>query len=265
MHDSLDPLKILEFYKQIGIQEAIADVPINYLDKPNIVSQNKETPKITEKPPMPPRQKTIIQSPHELLVKTQKIADDCKTIADLKKAVESFKDLSICKTATNVVFGDGNFDSDIMFIGEAPGADEDLQGIPFCGASGKMLESALSYIGLKRSEDFYITNTLFWRPPGNRKPTSEELMICKPFVQKHIALFKPKIIILIGATSVVSLLEVKEGITKIRGKIFDYKNQYIDKSIPATPIFHPSYLLRSPGQKYFFWQDLLKLKNNILV
>lgn len=254
MSERIKEIEILEFYLQMGIKEAFADDPINYLQKKELKPENKVSI-------MP--KKVKINSPSEIEIVTRQIADDCKNIDDLKSAVNNFKDLSITKTATNVVFADGDFNSDIMLIGEAPGADEDLQGIPFCGASGKMLESALKYINLERSKNFYITNTLFWRPPGNRKPTNEELMICKPFLEKHIALFKPKLIILIGATSVSGVLGIKEGISKIRGKQFNYKNQYIENDIVTIPIFHPSYLLRSPGQKKHFWQDLLRIKSYI--
>ena len=186
-----------------------------------------------------------------------------KIWSHLKKAVESFDGISLTKTATNTVFSDGQKDAEIMLIGEAPGAEEDAQAIPFCGASGQMLDSMLSHIGLSRKENFYITNTLFWRPPGNRRPTPEELAICLPFVEKHIALIDPKIIILVGSTAVSALIDTKEGITKIRGKYFDYQNEYLKNPIKTTPIFHPSYLLRSPGQKKFAWLDCLNIRKYI--
>jgi DNA polymerase len=173
--------------------------------------------------------------------------------------VESFDGISITQTATNTVFADGQADAQIMLIGEAPGAEEDAQAIPFCGASGQMLDSMLAYIGLSRKKNIYITNTLFWRPPGNRRPTAEELAICLPFVEKHIALIKPKIIILVGSTAVAALIDSKKAITQLRGHYFDYQNEYIDSPIKTTAIFHPSYLLRSPGQKQHAWQDCLKI------
>lgn len=186
------------------------------------------------------------------------------TLQALRTAVENFKDLSICKTAMNTVFADGNPDAEIMFMGEAPGADEDRQGVPFCGASGQLLAQMLACIGLKREENFYITNSIFWRPPGNRKPTPQELAACAPFVEKHIALFKPKLIILVGATAVTALFgKSKPGISKVRGTFFDYQNALCDDPIKTTAIFHPSYLLRSPGQKRLIWQDLLTIKHFI--
>jgi len=154
-------------------------------------------------------------------------------------------------------------DASVMFIGEAPGAEEDAKGIPFCGASGKLMDQIFAHVGLSRDKNIYITNTIFWRPPGNRKPTPEELAMCEPFVEKHIALIRPKLIVLVGGTAVASILGITQGITKIRGKFFDYKNGYLDYSIKAVPIFHPSYLLRSPGQKRYAWIDALQIADFI--
>lgn len=204
-----------------------------------------------------------ISNPNAAKQNTLRIAQSCNDIESLKAAIYNFQDLSIAKTATNTVFGDGNVNSEIMLIGEAPGAEEDLQGIPFCGPSGQLLDQMLACIGLSRQQNFYITNTIFWRPPGNRRPTPEELAICLPFVEKHIALIQPKIIVLVGGTAIASLLNSKEGITTMRGKFFDYQNQYLSMPVKTTAIFHPSYLLRSPGQKRIAWQDMLMLQQYI--
>lgn len=247
----------LKWMYEMGADEAIDDIAVSRYKKPTLVKSNKpkEQPDIS---------RPVIKSPSALVQKTRKLADECENLEQLKEAVSNFKDLSICKTATNVVFSDGNASSEIMMIGEAPGAEEDLQGRPFCGASGQMLDQMFSYIGLDRKTNFYITNTLFWRPPGNRKPTAEELVICKPFVEKHIALIKPKVIILVGGTAIASILDSKEAITKIRGKYFDYSNQYTNSPIKTTAVFHPSYLLRSPGQKKHAWLDCLNIKKYLL-
>lgn len=251
--------QLLQWYHEMGVDEAIEDTPVNQLEKikkENAMStfQAKRTASAGGVP---------LQNPENGKLQTRELVDGCKTREALEKVVRDFKGLAITKTATNTVFCDGNPEADIMMIGEAPGAEEDIQGIPFCGASGKMLEQALAYIGLERSRNFYITNTIFWRPPGNRKPTPEELAVCEPFLQKHIALVKPKLIILIGGTAVTGVLGQKQGITALRGKFFNYTNPYLDGNIDTTAIFHPSYLLRSPGQKRFFWQDLLKLRQHI--
>ncbi len=259
--------KVLDWYQDMGVDETIGEVAVNRTKKSEnvnpVIAEQIDFPKIVE-------QKVVFaESPSQFLGpigaagNTRGSADKCNSLADLEKAVRDFKGISITKTATNTVFADGNAKSEIMMIGEAPGAEEDAQGIPFCGASGKMLDQIFSFIGLAREKNFYITNTLFWRPPGNRRPTPEELAICKPFVEKHIALIKPKLIILVGGTAVASLLGTEHSITKIRGKFFDYTNPYLDGNIKVTAVFHPSYLLRSPGQKRFAWYDALTIKHYI--
>jgi len=203
---------------------------------------------------------TTLPNPTKMTINTRQMATDASSLEELRQCVENFTALSITKTATNTVFSDGQPTAKIMFVGEAPGADEDLRGIPFCGASGQLLDQMLKYIGLDREKNFYITNTLFWRPPGNRRPTPEELAVCAPFVEKHVALLNPDIIILVGGTAITALLGKTEGISKLRGKFYQYTNEFLDHSIPTTAIFHPSYLLRSPGQKRYAWSDLLQLK-----
>lgn len=189
------------------------------------------------------------------------LADAAADLPALEAAVRSFTGCALKKTATNTVFAQGVAESRVMFIGEAPGAEEDRQGVPFCGPSGQLLDLMLSFIGLNRAENFYITNTLFWRPPGNRQPTTEELEICKPFVEKHIALVKPKVLVLVGGTATKSVLNDTRGITRIRGQLFAYTNDYLNgESIPVHVIYHPSYLLRQPLAKKQCWGDLLALK-----
>ena len=190
--------------------------------------------------------------------------EQCNNLIELRQAVESFEGLSIKKTATNTVFADGNPDADIMAIGEAPGANEDEEGIPFCGMSGKLLDQVLASINLTRAKNLYITNSLFWRPPGNRKPTLEENAVCLPFVEKHIAIVKPKLILLVGSTAASALLNSTETISRLRSKFYQYSNIYLESPIPVAVIFHPSYLLRQPLQKKTVWFDLLKIKKTFL-
>lgn len=199
-------------------------------------------------------------SNNEWVKKAQELADSCSTLDKLKEEVANFDGLAIKKSATNCVFGEGNPKSKVMFIGEAPGENEDLEGRPFCGVSGQLLDKMLKQIGLKRSENFYITNTIFWRPPGNRKPTPEELAICKPFVEKHIALINPAVIVLVGATATTGVLNSKDSISQLRKVISQYQSPVLGKNIPCFAIYHPSYLLRSPSQKKVGWEDLIKLK-----
>ncbi len=190
---------------------------------------------------------------------SRQLADKCNTLQELELAVKSFNGCAIKKVAINTVFADGKLGAKIMMIGEAPGANEDKEGIPFCGQSGKLLNNILPSIGLKR-EDVYITNTVFWRPPGNRRPTPDELELCRPFVEKHIALVAPEVIVLVGSTAVESLLGNKFSMHQIRNEYYDYTNEYLTKPIKTAVIFHPSYLLRQPTKKKLMWFDVLKLK-----
>lgn len=197
----------------------------------------------------------------DAVAEARALADAAHDLAALEEAVRSFNGCALKKTATNTVFSQGVASSRVMFIGEAPGADEDRQGVPFCGASGQLLDRMLSFIGLNRQENFYITNTLFWRPPGNRQPTEQELEICRPFVEKHIALVNPKLLILVGGTATKSILNESRGITRLRGQVFEYKNIYIEQPIKVHVLYHPSYLLRQPLAKKQCWGDLLAIKD----
>ena len=196
----------------------------------------------------------------DAVANARELADVASDLSELEAAVRVFNGCALKRTATNTVFAQGVPESRVMFIGEAPGAEEDRSGVPFCGASGQLLDKMLSFIGLKRDTNFYITNTLFWRPPGNRQPTAEELQICRPFVEKHIALVNPKVLILVGGTATQAILNETRGITRLRGQVFSYKNNYMDEDVPVHVIYHPSYLLRQPLAKKQCWADLLALK-----
>ena len=182
---------------------------------------------------------------------------------DLINIVEKFDGCRLKDFASNTVFSDGVQNAKILLIGEAPGATEDEQGIPFCGESGFLLDKMLETIGLSRKQNIYITNTIFWRPPANRRPTPEEIETCKPFVEKHIALLNPELIILIGGTATASLLGKKENISDIRKNYYSYTNQYLEKPILTTALFHPAFLLRQPSKKKDTWFDLLKIRDHL--
>jgi len=188
-------------------------------------------------------------------------AAEAKSLADLRAALERFDGCALRLTATHTVFADGNPQADVMLVGEAPGADEDRQGLPFVGVSGQLLDRMMAAIGLGR-DDFYITNVCFWRPPGNRKPSPAELAACRPFVERHIEIVNPKVLVLVGGSSAQNLLETAEGITRLRGRWFDYRTS-AGVVIPALPIFHPAYLLRQPELKRETWRDLLLLRHRL--
>ncbi len=189
------------------------------------------------------------------------------SLAALREAVAAFDGCGLKRTAMNTVFADGAPEGRLMLIGEAPGAEEDRQGKPFVGASGQLLDRMLAAIGLSRAADAYITNIVFWRPPGNREPSAEETAICRPFLERHIELKKPDILVFLGGPSAKTLLGRKEGITRLRGRWFDYRLPDTAGAgappIPAMPMFHPAYLLRSPLNKREAWRDLLAIRERL--
>ena len=179
------------------------------------------------------------------------------TLSDLKKAMSDV-DIPIKYCATNMVFGMGNEKADILLLGEAPGAEEDRQGLPFVGQSGQLLDKALAAVGLDRTK-VYITNILPWRPPGNRTPNTQEVALFRPYVIKHISLINPKVVVCLGGTSTKALLQTTEGIMKLRGRWTSVEGI----SAKIIPTFHPAFLLRSPSQKKEFWRDFLVVKEEI--
>lgn len=185
-----------------------------------------------------------------------------QSLADLKDELSRFEGCALRHTAMNLVFADGVPSAPVMFVGEAPGEDEDRQGKPFVGVSGQLLDRMLGTAGLSRQTDAYISNILFWRPPGNRAPTDAEIAACLPFAERHIALIKPQFLVLLGGVAAKSLLRTKEGITRLRGRWVDYippLGSGLTETIPCLPMYHPSYLLRQPGAKRQAWNDILLL------
>ena len=186
-----------------------------------------------------------------------------QTLEALKQAMADFDKCDLKRTASHLVFSDGNPAAKIMVIGEAPGRDEDRVGLPFVGKAGQMLDHMLASIGLSR-DDVYITNILPWRPPGNRTPTSEEIAMMRPFVARHIQLMSPDVIFAVGGTSAKSLLQVSDGIMKLRGKRFDLSlpsgNDGPETRYPVLPSLHPAYLLRAPHHKALAFKDLLAVR-----
>lgn len=188
------------------------------------------------------------------------IAARCSSLAELKAALESFEGSQLKKNATNTVFADGNPESRILFVGEAPGRDEDRMGLPFVGRAGKLLDQMMAAIGLDRTSA-YIINVLPWRPPDNRNPEATEVAQCIPFLRRHIELAAPEILILLGAVSVRHVLGLAEGIMKYRGRWMEYRVGA--KMIPVMPTLHPAYLLRQPAHKKLAWRDLQAVADRI--
>jgi uracil-DNA glycosylase family 4 len=259
----------LSWYAEMGVDSCVEDSP--QVIKAEIVANAqvaaiKPTPSVPSDQQRPaPKAEPVapalpLASIAEAVAQARAAADAATTLAELEAAVRAFNGCSLKRTATNTVFAQGVADSRLMFIGEAPGAEEDRNGVPFCGPSGQLLDRMLSFIGLNRAENFYISNCLFWRPPGNRQPNPEELEICRPLVEKHIALVNPKMLVLVGGTATSAILRDTRGITRLRGQVFRYTNNYMAEDVPVHVIYHPSYLLRQPLAKKQAWGDLLALK-----
>jgi DNA polymerase len=203
---------------------------------------------------------TIPLEEKQAALSARSVASDCRTLDELREALANFEGCALRYTAKNLVFADGNPNARVMLVGEAPGRDEDLQGLPFVGRSGQLLDRMLASIGLDRTS-VYIANTLPWRPPGNRTPTPAEQAICMPFIERQIELSSAEVLVLVGGVSAKQLLATDTGIMKLRGRWGTYRAG--GRELPALPIFHPAYLLRQPAQKRLAWRDLLALKAHL--
>ncbi len=279
-------LPLLDWYSAMGAGTLLSDEPRNYYqtsDQPLSLIVQKTTHNQPQQKPLPPKlvepsfspplkQQEPKQQGYVPVKKTLQKNDlgdthparACQTLVELRQAMETATGCDLIKAATTTVFSGGNPKADIMFIGEAPGAEEDRTGEPFVGQSGQLLDAILATIGLDRTM-IYITNIIPWRPPGNRPPTTSEIAYCLPFIERHIALVRPKIIILLGGVATKTLLRRDDGILKLRGELLSYtplhKDDAGDAAILAMPTFHPSYIMRSPSQKSCVWKDMLTLKD----
>jgi len=271
----LHPLEVLRFYAESGVDIALDETAPNRLEAPAPVIEGYqfEVPKRDPQKREPPKpfgsQAPALGSqsaarngaqpaaPDAAIRDAGKLAADANSLDELRTALESFAGCALKTTAMRTVFADGNPQTRIMFVGEAPGADEDREGLPFVGRSGKLLDRMMAAIDLDRTS-VYIANIIPWRPPGNRTPTPQESAICLPFIKRQIELVNPDILVCLGGPSATTLLEVREGITRSRGRWFDYDTG--TRKIKAIALFHPAYLLRSPAHKKLAWQDLLSIK-----
>ena len=198
-----------------------------------------------------------LATPDAAIMAAREGARTAANLDDLRKLLESFEGCSLRNTATQLVFADGNPQGRVMFVGEAPGHEEDISGRPFVGRSGKLLDRMIEAIGLDRTK-VYIANVVPWRPPGNRTPTPQETAICLPFIRRQIELANPDILVCLGGPSMQTLLGTKDGITRMRGRWFPFDTG--SREIRALATFHPAFLLRSPLQKRLSWRDFLAIK-----
>jgi len=250
---------LLDFYAEAGVDALLGEQPVDRLVAPEAPPQRAAQRVAT---PLNPdiRQgaaPTAPPSPDAAAMAAREAAKSAQTLEELRGILDKFDGCALKATATRLVFADGNPRARVMFVGEAPGRDEDIEGLPFVGRSGKLLDRMLAAIGLDRTSA-YIANIVPWRPPGNRTPTPQESAICLPFILRQIELADPDILVCLGGPSAQTLLGIKDGITKTRGRWFSFATG--KREIRAMPTFHPAFLLRSPLQKRFAWRDFLAIK-----
>jgi uracil-DNA glycosylase family 4 len=259
-------LALLRWYVEMGVDETIGDEPVNRL-APRAPPRASAIRPTEPEAATPQSVRAVAASPPAAFVDSlgeaaqsaRLLAARADTLAALEAAIAGFDGCALKRTATNTVIADGNPAASVMIIGEAPGADEDRIGRPFVGRAGQLLDRMLAAIGLDR-EGVLITNVIYWRPPGNRTPTTDEIAACVPFVLRHVALVRPKVLVLAGGTAARALLPPGPGITRLRGRWFDLAVPGLDQPVPTLPMFHPSFLLRAPERKREAWRDLLALR-----
>jgi uracil-DNA glycosylase family 4 len=264
--ESHDALAHLAWQVELGADEAILDAPVNRFETvekaenpaPSAIAQALQA----QKPAAPAA--PVARAPDKTaaaaaaVAQAEALAASATTLSELQAALAGFEGCELRHGARNLVFSDGNPAARVMIVGEAPGRDEDIQGKPFVGRAGQLLDAMLGAIGLSRTagdagSSVYITNMLPWRPPQNRDPTPEEISMLQPFVRRHVELADPEVLILMGNSACFGLMG-KRGITRLRGNWEDVSGR------PAMPMFHPAYLLRNPVAKREAWADLLSLK-----
>jgi DNA polymerase len=250
--------QLLAFYLEAGVDCALSDEPLDRLADPDIVQAPREAPPAAPAKVVSTAAPSFFQAepppaPDAAIASAREAARTAPTLEALRALLENFDGCALRNTATKLVFADGNPAARVMFVGEAPGRDEDIEGLPFVGRSGKLLDRMIAAIGLDRTKA-YIANVIPWRPPGNRTPTPQETQVCLPFIQRQIELVDPDVLVTLGNPSTQALLSTREGIMRSRGKWLEYGTG--TRTIRAMATFHPAYLLRSPSYKRMSWQDL---------
>lgn len=261
---------LLAFYAEAGVDVALADAPVDRFAESR-TEPARERPARAAPPSAPaaraapaapaaPRADSAPPPPDQAAADARAAAAAAPDLETLRALLEGFEGCPLKHTATHLVFADGNPQARLMLVGEAPGRDEDIEGKPFVGRSGQLLDRMLAAIGIDRTSA-YIANVVPWRPPGNRTPTPQETAICLPFIRRQIELADPDILVCLGGPSAMTLLGIKDGITKARGRWMDYETG--TRTIPALATFHPAYLLRTPLGKRMVWRDLLAIERRL--
>ncbi len=266
MSDRAQHLAMLRWTVDAGADEAVAETPRDRFAEAAALAASQPAPQggegtsaePSQRPPRRPASVPIeLEAPDAAMASARDLADRCATLDELRAAMAGFDGCSLRHTAKNLVFGDGNAHAPVMFVGEAPGADEDREGRPFVGVSGQLLDRMIAAIGLDRT-GAYIANIIPWRPPGNRNPTSAEVAACLPFLRRHVELVAPRVLVLVGGVAAGAMLERREGITRLRGRWLTCPG--LGEDLPTLAIYHPAYLLRQPALKAQAWRDLLAVK-----
>ncbi|WP_114213916.1 uracil-DNA glycosylase [Ochrobactrum sp. 3-3] len=272
--ETLDIEGLLRFYAEAGVDMPLSETPIDRFAEPQRPAPPQPTAQVSNAPersrpqqprpaPTPAPTSRPVQAAADLpdtaqVALAREAAAQASTLDELRERLAAFDGCNLKFTAKNLCFADGDPSSDIMFIGEAPGRDEDMEGLPFVGKSGQLLNRMIESIGLKR-ESVYIANTIPWRPPGNRTPTPLETELCRPFIERQIELAAPKVLVALGGPAGKALTGATEGILRLRGNWKIHRTPS-GIEIPVMPTLHPAYLLRTPAQKRFAWRDFLAVK-----
>jgi uracil-DNA glycosylase family 4 len=257
---------LLAWYLEAGVDETIGEEPLDRYAAPGPEPAAPPVADAEAEPPAPPPAPAAVPAPSVAhrppVAAAVAAAADPMTLEELRALLAGFEGCALAKTATNLVFGEGCAAARVVLIGEAPGSEEDRRGLPFVGPSGQLLDRMLASIGLARA-DVFISNTVFWRPPGNRSPSSGEVAVCMPFLERMIELIDPQVLVALGGPAANALLGRGESIGKLRGRWFTYQTPRLPRPVPTTALFHPAYLLRTPGQKRLAWRDLLALRHKL--
>lgn len=274
-----DLADLLAFYASAGVDEALEEAPVNRFAEmtpkapgPEAMAPAGETPaprphaqpprpdmsRLPDAPPARPPSASATVPDEAQAALARQLAATAASLDELRQHMAAFDGCNLKFTAKNMVFADGNPNAAVMLVGEAPGRDEDIEGLPFVGRSGRLLDRMLAAIGLDRTSA-YIANVIPWRPPGNRTPTPHETEICRPFIERQIELVNPKVLVNLGGPSAKTLLNTTEGILRLRGN-WRVHTTASGTAIPAMPTLHPAYLLRTPAHKKLAWRDFLEVK-----
>ncbi len=248
-HDTAATESLLAFWADAGVDACFEDAPVDrtYVAPPALKAVARATASVAAAP-----------DAAGAADEARRLAAACETMDDLAAAIAAFEGCPLRGMgARQSVFARGNPTAPVLIVGEGPGAEEDARGEPFVGKAGQLLDRMIAAAGL--TDRVFITNTVFWRPPGNRTPTPAEQAICAPFVERAFAILRPRVVLLLGTAASKSVLQTDEGIMKLRGQWKEWRLPEGDVSAPALPTLHPAFLLRQPQAKRAVWADLLSL------